>query len=365
MTRLLYIDCEAVYKINMKLFRRENGYYYIYLTRTKKISLKTKDRKEAEKKFRKFRRDYFNGNIQVIERKPSIRLSAFAREYMNSRIDKAPSTIRADRLALQKLLSFLGDVNIGTIRSEHIERFRLEMRKTCSEGSIHTHLRHLKAAFNWAKRMGWIETSPFENIRLGKPVSSIPKIIPPHHLALIKEAADPEFWRVLEIYLTTGMRRSELLKLRWRDVQEDRIVIRREYTKTKLERYFPLTERLKELFGKPGNPDELIFPHWKPDSLSRKFNRLMKKIGLNYRLHDLRHTFTSNLIMQGIDPEIVRSLLGHTSMEMTRHYFHLIVDEARRMLETIDFAPKLHPIDGSMSKRKDKSAGYKGRKDHS
>jgi len=66
----------------------------------------------------------------------------------------------------------------------------------------------------------------------------------------------------------------------------------------------------------------------------KSFFTVLKKAGIiNFRFHDLRHTFASHLVMLGIDLKTVQELMGHKSIEMTLRYSHLSPDHKARAVE--------------------------------
>ena len=60
------------------------------------------------------------------------------------------------------------------------------------------------------------------------------------------------------------------------------------------------------------------------------FSNVCKKVGLDYTFHSLRHTFASNLVIEGVDLYTVAKLLGHRSINLVQRYAHLNVDHLRK-----------------------------------
>ena len=150
--------------------------------------------------------------------------------------------------------------------------------------------------------------------------------------------------------INTGLRRGELLQLRWRDVDLQRrmLTVRGEGAKTRQTRYVPLnTEAV--LVMKTWRPsvfeaDSCVFSGAKdatPLVAVKKAWRgvLVAAKVTSFRFHDLRHTFASKLVMAGIDLNTVRELLGHKSIAMTLRYAHLAPEHKAAAVEALTSRP--------------------------
>jgi integrase len=123
--------------------------------------------------------------------------------------------------------------------------------------------------------------------------------------------------------LDTGMRRGEIFKLKWMDIDfENRIIIVRAFnTKTMRERQVAMTERLaKELETlfelSTKEPDSLCFGIY--DNVKKSFNSARKLAGLpDVRFHDLRHTHATRLVSASMPLSEVGRVLGHTQANTT------------------------------------------------
>ena len=87
-----------------------------------------------------------------------------------------------------------------------------------------------------------------------------------------------------------------------------------------------LKERGIKLYGK-------VFPYEHHDTISHKWQKVMKKFGLKYRFHDLRHTTASWLILNGVSLKAVQDLLGHSDIRVTQIYAHLNDEYLREAVE--------------------------------
>lgn len=150
------------------------------------------------------------------------------------------------------------------------------------------------------------------------------------------------FYVYVGLLLNTGCRSGELLSLKWDcvNLSQGYIVIRNSLSKNRKTVYKPLNNQAIRLF------DELEFIHgeWvfynpKTDYRYKTFRRAwlwaMDETGLNCRIHDLRHTFASILVSQGVPLYHVSQLLGHSDTRITQKYAHLSPDNLASVVEML------------------------------
>jgi integrase len=146
---------------------------------------------------------------------------------------------------------------------------------------------------------------------------------------------------IVIVALNTGMRKGEILSLKWRDCDFQRGLIRLTNTKNNESRTLPMNETVKiTLIDVRKHPDSpFIFTNkvGKPyGDIKKSFLSAVEKAGImDFHFHDLRHTFASHLVMSGVDLNTVRELLGHKSLAMTIRYSHLSPDHKRRAVDLL------------------------------
>ena len=187
-------------------------------------------------------------------------------------------------------------------------------------------------------------------------------IIPPEKLGVYLSEA--EKYGVLPMFfleLSSGLRRGELLALRWDDLNvKDRIlsvskqvtridgelVVTEPKTKNSVRKVAlsqqAVTLLVQEHEQHPDSP--ILFPsprtgdYWSPDAVSRINRKLLAKAGIeeHVRFHDLRHTFATMALSSGVDVKTLSSMLGHYSAGFTLDtYTHITTDMQRGAAEKI------------------------------
>ena len=117
------------------------------------------------------------------------------------------------------------------------------------------------------------------------------------------------------------------------------------WTPKTYEREIPMSEKMHELLSgmKQGGPDDFVFGGPDGGRFKRKLRRdlmqVTKACGFPdvTKLHSLRHTFASHLVMSGVDLPTVKKLMGHSEIQTTMIYSHLLPDHLSSAVDKLDF----------------------------
>ena len=244
-------------------------------------------------------------------------------------------------------------------------------KKNESEASNSTkrsRYRHVRAFFSWAVQQGLVDESPMDDVKKPRKEKKTKAFLRPEDVERILRAIDahrkmregepghtPEDeWmkEMIRVAVGTGLRRGELLNLRWGDIdlEAGRLVVRNRdgfTSKSGNERTVPLAgdalgtlrkmhEERSPLVNEPvfmdGNDD---VP--KPDRVSKRFKFYVRKAKIKNRedlsFHSCRHTTGSWLSMQGVPLRVISEILGHSSTQVTEMYSHLSPDVMDRAMK--------------------------------
>ncbi len=136
---------------------------------------------------------------------------------------------------------------------------------------------------------------------------------------------------LLIVAIETGMRRGELLGLKWTDFSHNRRVLSLALTKNGSGRDVPLSQRAFDMLiawkEHPAVDQSMIFP-MRAGTLEQAWRRLLVRAGINgLRFHDLRHEGVSRLFERGLNVIEVSSISGHKELRMLKRYTHLAADD--------------------------------------
>ncbi len=259
------------------------------------------------------------------------------------------------KVFLKALVEHFGAKRIKNITHSDLEKFKLERLKTTtvrgserSITSVNRELQLMRAVLNFAKRNGWIANNPFEQ---GESLISQAqenrrdRVLSREEEMRLLAACNgrrAHLRSILICALDTGMRRGEILQLRWKDVniEEGIITIRATTTKTMRPRSVPMSTRLREELKRMREkaPDDTEFLVFGIDSdVKHGFTSACEEAGIeDFHFHDCRHTATTRLAQSGLSPLEVMRITGHSQLTTLTRYFNQTNEQLKKAAAALD-----------------------------
>ena len=230
---------------------------------------------------------------------------------------------------------------LASIRRVDVQRYVTKRAGEVSTHSVLKELNVLKHLLRLAVEWEVVPTNHAQGVKSPKVPAGRVRYLQPPELRMLLEASPEWLRQVTGLAVATGMRRSEILRLRRLDVdlQGGRLLLPQ--TKNGDGRIVYLNHLATSVLASipNGNPTKPIFSDLTPGQVSVAFARDCQKVKIeDFRFHDLRHTAASWLRMQGADIHTVAQLLGHKDLRMAARYQHLsptFLSEAVKRLDGV------------------------------
>lgn len=272
------------------------------------------------------------------ERQDGMTLNHLADEYMERHAERWKKTAGNDLKIINTHIRprKIGAMRLSDISDDDIERLHAAVSKTAPYQANRL-LSLLSKMFNLAEKWKHIPrgTNPCFGVRRNREAKRERYLTPDEgpKIAAALDDESPLVGATLLLIMFTGARRSEIAG-RSLHIEDGVIVLVEHKTDTKGEaRRIMVPEKLlalvteRKLEGKT-LPD--------PVYVSKRWRQVCKRAGVtNLRLHDLRHTYASVGLSNGVPKDWLMPLLGHSSMATTSRYSHLMTDQRRQAVETV------------------------------
>lgn len=273
---------------------------------------------------------------------PRIKFEDFADEYLEGHCKpNNKGWQKSDEPNLKNLKKYFAGKYLYEITPQDIEYYRVERIKKIERATVNRILNTMSSLYNRAIEWGKATSNPVSKVKPFKVANRRTRYLEKEEINKLLDHCCEHLKPIVLVALHTGMRKSELLGLKWHDIEIKRGVIHLLSTKNGEKREVPMNTIVqKTVIGVLKNPEsQYVFCNkdGKPyGSVKKSFSTACEKAGIiNFRFHDLRHTFASQLVMSGVDLNTVRELLGHKSLQMTLRYSHLSPDHKRRAVDVL------------------------------
>jgi integrase len=261
---------------------------------------------------------------------------------------KAPKSLVRDGSALKHLLPVFGEKLLAEMTPKSLAAYKIQRRtEGAAAATTNKELQLVRHAFNLAVReWEWCRSNPMHKVKLETIHNQVDRWLTAEEEAMLLHASPAWLQEIIRFALNTGMRQGEILALQWQDVDLYRGILVVMKSKNHERRTIPLNNIVFNLLSEKkggSRPDGRVFVTGRGNPLrvrylARTFTKARNRAGLmDFRFHDLRHTFASRLVQKGIDLYKVQRLLGHKTGLMTQRYAHHCPESLRegvRVLET-------------------------------
>ena len=262
----------------------------------------------------------------------------------------------------------IGDIPLGKLSSLHLQKLykkllaggrveRIEAKsqpKGLSAKTVRNINQVISSAMDFAKDQKLISSNPTDGCALPKLEHKEMKTLPVEQLtSFLREDKESGVFELYYIELATGLRRGELLGLKWEDIDlaQDSLRVQRQIARINGEviegplktknayRTLPLSADAVGVLQeqrKKGGSSPYVFPSptggpISPDSVLHMLHRVLKRAGLSkVRFHDLRHTFATLALQNGVDIKTVSGMLGHYSAGFTLDTYTHVTTSAKK-----------------------------------
>lgn len=227
------------------------------------------------------------------------------------------------------------------LSSEEVQRFLLHLFKDRGMAPMSVNRMLFGLRFFYHETLGRERTS--FRLPCARRPSKLPEILSREEVLRLFDGTDNlKHCTLLKTAYAAGLRVSELVHLKVRNIDSERMTLRIEQGKRAKDRYALLSERLLSQlreYWKVYRPGDWLFPGQREgEPLSRHsagqvFHLAKARAGIDKRggIHSLRHAFATHLLEAGTDLHTIQRLLGHSSIRTTMRYFHLT---QRRLMAT-------------------------------
>jgi len=319
------------------------------------------NKKDAEKRLSELLNQLDNGTfIRPTKTTLAEYLERWLKDYAWPNL--APKTAEGYEYIIRRhFIPALGNMTLTQLKPEHLQRYYSEKLSSgrcdnsggLSAQTVRHHHTALHKALQTAVEWGLLSRNPADAVNPPHVQQPEMKTWGENDIIRFLEAAkDSPYYVLFYTALFTGMRRSELLALRWQDIdfifsqvyvsrslhvlKGGKVVFKSPKTAPgrrtvalppsailTLKEHREKQEAMRAMLGIPLTDDDLVFSHFDgkpllPNTVTHAWIKLVRHTGLKgIRLHDARHSHASLMLKQGIHPKVVQERLGHSSIAIT------------------------------------------------
>ena len=275
-----------------------------------------------------------------------IRFADLAEEYFK-KVSKQKRSWRRDRVTLDHLERAFRCKMLSEITTKGIEEFKAKRFKEVSGATINREIALLSNVFTTAIIWKHATSNPVRGVARFEEPDPVERPLTAEEEVRLLDSAPKRLKPILVLLANTGLRRNELLSLRWKNVHiaSRQLLIPKTNCKRKQMRMVPLNSVAVQILQSLPRDHEFVFYNKKTKTYIRDiktaFHAACEKAGIEgLRLHDLRHTFATRLRDKGENLTTIMKLMGHSEYKTTLRYAHVLENCQHEAVEKLVGTPK-------------------------
>jgi integrase len=313
-------------------------------------------KREAEAEIVRLKGEILRDPYGYGQKRVEVYFEDHAKEFLELYCKQSKRSWARDETSLDHLKEFFKGKYLSEITAEQVERYKAKRRadlvrpeaeekpgvdpKLVSPSTINRELACLKTCLNHAVEWEKLDRNPAAKVKKFREPNAKERILTPVEAKRLLGEASEDLRPVLIIALNTGMRKNEILSLRWKDVDFVKSFIHIADSKSGRSRDIPMNSLVFETLYEMSRDREFVFenPETKSQVLDVKtaFKGACRRAEIKgVRFHDLRHTAASRMVEAGIDLVTVSKILGHSSIQMTMRYAHPTPENMRLAVQKL------------------------------
>ncbi len=342
------------------IYKRGNIYWIRYAGldgRTVFESSGSEKFRDAEELYIKRKKAIKDGKEPEIKKIANCRFKELSEKYKQW-IQGRHRSANSKGYRIEQLVDHFGDIPLRRFDTLIVEQYQTDLlnkeryiktkkeTKKYQPASINKNISLLKAMFKKAVDWSMVEEDVLKRVRRCKQLQENNRrlrYLSKQECKELLNSCESHLRPIVVTALNTGMRKGEILKLKWDNVDLKHGFILLDNTKNGERREIPINDTLRStLMSIPRRLDvPFVFYDLKSSKcykdVKRSFASAVKRVKIHdFKFHDLRHTFASHLIMAGVDITTVRELLGHKDIKMTLRYAHLAPSHKVKAVDLLD-----------------------------
>lgn len=329
----------------MKISKNRNGKWVIdFNCRGHRVNrIVGTDRRQAEDEAVKVKAEILAGKFIPLKERGKHRgdgsFAGHADEFLELYSKQNKRSWRRDETSLSHLKSFFAGMDLTEINAQRVEQYKAKRKADgVSDRTVNLELACLKTMLSKAVDWDKLTVNPASKVKKFREAPARERILDAAEARRLVEYAGPGLRPVLVIALNTGMRRGEILGLRWQDADTVKGFILISDSKSGKSRKVPMNAAVLEALSGFRQVGDYVFQNGSThvQDVKTAFHGACDRAGIKgLRFHDLRHTAASRMVEAGIDLVTVSKILGHSSIQMTMRYAHPTPENMRRAVERL------------------------------